>query len=84
MNNPIIAFDAEACVYDTDLARGEGTPQQANPTLWIGAAGDVDIITAAGSPITFKAVQPGTHLTIRVSQVKSSSAVAAADIVCMY
>ena len=84
MNNPIISSDAEVCVYDTELARAAGTPQQSNPTLWIGATGDVDIITAQGSTVTFTAVQAGTHLPIRVSQVKSTSGVAAASIICMY
>lgn len=40
--------------------------------LYIGAAGDVTVVTAAGNTVLFKAVPVGTIIPINVIKVKST------------
>ena len=89
MNNSNLLFtSASVCTYDTELGRptksAMGVEGFQYPTLWIGATGSVDVIMADGTEVSFAAVPAGTHLPIRVSQVKTASGVAAASIICMY
>jgi hypothetical protein len=44
--------------------------------LWVGGAGNVAVITASGTEVTYVNVPAGTHLRIRVSQVMATGTTA--------
>lgn len=44
--------------------------------LWVGAAGNVAVITSVGETVTFVGVQAGTLIPMRVKQVKSAGTTA--------
>lgn len=44
--------------------------------IYVGGAGDVTLITAAGDTVTFKAVPVGTTLRVRASRVKATATTA--------
>ena len=74
---------AAECTFDIDLTRGPANNSFCS--LWIGATGDVEVITAGGETVTFLSLQAGTHLPIQVQQVVSGgTTVAANTIVCLY
>jgi len=62
------AESAFVVVYDTVFT---SLPR----ALWVGTAGNLDVVMADGTEIRFTGVLGGTLLPIRVSKVKSSSTV---------
>lgn len=61
------ASDGAAVVPDdnTDLAT-------ASKRLWVGAAGNVTLITVRGTTLTYTAVPAGTYLMVRATRVKAT------------
>ena len=49
---------------------------QRGAVLYVGGAGDVAVVTAAGSEVTFSAVPAGSFMPIQVSQVKDTGTTA--------
>lgn len=72
------ATGIEAVTYDQDLSylsRG----------LWVGADGNVSVITSRGETVTIVGVKQGTLLPIRIKRVASSgTTVAAASLFSFY
>ena len=48
----------------------------ASKRLWIGGAGNVTIVTIAGTTLTYTGVPAGTYLHVRASQVKATGTTA--------
>ena len=44
--------------------------------LWVGGAGNVQLITAGGEAVTYVGVPAGTYLTVRAVQVKATGTTA--------
>jgi hypothetical protein len=44
--------------------------------LWVGGAGNVNVVTLAGNTVLFSGIAAGTLLPIRVKQVKSTNTTA--------
>lgn len=57
--------DLVAVTLDTDF-------KYASKALWVGASGDVAVVTKSGQTITIPGVAAGTILPIRVMQVKTT------------
>lgn len=72
------ATGIEAVTYDQDfayLSRG----------LWVGADGNVSVVTSRGQTVTIVGVKQGTLLPIRIKQVAASgTTVAAASLFSFY
>ena len=63
------AEHAEAVTPGTDLTR-------ASRALYVGGAGDVEVVTTRGDTVVFAAVPAGSLLPVRVTQVASGSTTA--------
>ena len=55
----------------------------ASKRLWVGAIGDVTLITVGGDTVTYTAVPAGTYLNVRAARVKSTGT-SASNIVAEY
>lgn len=51
---------------------------QRGAVLYVGGAGDVAVVTAAGSEVTFSAVPAGSFLPVHIKQVKATGTLATA------
>lgn len=58
----------------------EVTPHDTNPNVWsylyVGGAGDITLVTEAGSTVVYKSVPAGSMLWIRTSIIKSTGTTA--------
>lgn len=61
--NPVTGFPTSK---DYEIYGGD----QRGAVLYIGGAGDVAVVTAAGSEVTFSAVPAGSFLPVHIKQVK--------------
>ncbi len=52
--------------------------------IWVGAAGNIALVMADGSEVTFNGVQAGTLLPIRVKRVKSTGTTASLNLLGLY
>jgi hypothetical protein len=48
----------------------------ASKRLWVGAAGNVALVTTGGSTVTYTAVPAGTYLQVRAAQVLATGTTA--------
>ncbi len=52
--------------------------------IYVGGAGDVNLVTAGGETVLFKALSAGTVLPIRATRVLATSTTAAMNLVGLY
>jgi hypothetical protein len=63
LSTPIVSGEA------VDISANDHTASQTSRALWVGTGGDVAVRTGDSTEITFKNVQDGTLLPVRVDVV---------------
>lgn len=66
------ATGIESVTLDADLTH-------LSRALWVGADGDVAVLTARGETVTVPGVKQGTLLPVRIKQVKTTGTTVAAN-----
>ena len=70
LRNP--AYDAKAVTPANDTVLPSGVCRG----IYVGGAGDVTVVTAGGTTVTFKAVPVGTTLAIRAQSINATNTTA--------
>ena len=72
------AFDLLASASDGEAVTPSDSAELTTQAraLWVGAAGNIALVTTAGTSLTFVGIAAGTLLPIQCKQVKASSTTA--------
>lgn len=78
MSNPALAANNLSSAVDAQAVTPSNTVNLSSVTrgLWIGVGGDVTVVMASGSVVTFTAVPSGFLLPIMVSRVNATATTA--------